>query len=200
VHIPALKQAIDDHWPGHPYRPYFGGLIDHESACPRVRSCWSPVAELRTQREQGVGFGQITRTWTLAGLPRFDALAEMRDRHSALREFDWATVRDRPDLQLLAVVLKSRDDWRALAGVKDSWQRLLMTDLAYNMGSGRIAKDRRLCHVTPDCDSQRWWGNVEKTCTASQRPLYGTRSACDIGRHHVRDVVTVRAPRYAGLL
>jgi len=200
AHLPTLQAEIRTHWPSHPMPAYFGGLIDHESACPRASSCWRPTARLRTQREEGAGLGQLTRAWHPSGALRFDALAEMRDRHPALRQLDWASIYQRPDLQLRAVVLKSRDDWRAVPQAADPLQHLAFTDLAYNAGRGRVDRDRRACALKAGCDPGRWWGHVEHTCTASRAPLYGARGVCDISRHHVADVIQVRAPRYASAL
>lgn len=197
--LPVLQAEIHAAWPDHPMPAYFGGLIDHESACPRPSSCWRPTARLRTQREEGAGLGQITRAWAPDGRLRFDALAELREAHPLLAELDWATVYQRPDLQLRAMVLKSRSDWLAMPPVQAS-ARLAFTDLAYNAGRGRVSQDRRACALTAGCDPAQWWGHVERTCTASRQPIYGTRSACDISRHHVADVLRVRAPRYEGLL
>lgn len=192
--LPVLAAEIAREWPGHAAPAYFGGLIDHESACPRPRSCWRPTAQLLTSREEGAGLGQLTRAWRPDGSTRFDALAEMRERHPALRELDWATIYQRPDLQLRAIVLKSRDDWRWLGRPP-----LEFVDLAYNAGRGRVTQDRRACAMTAGCDPARWAGHVERTCTASRKPIYGTRSACDISRHHVHDVL-LRAKRYEGRL
>jgi hypothetical protein len=195
--LPLLQAEQRAHWPDHPMPHYFGGLIDHESACPRPRSCWKPTAQLKSAREEGAGLGQLTRAYHPDGRLRFDALREMREAHPALRELDWASIYQRPDLQLRAVVLKSRGDWLVMP---DAPARLHFTDLAYNAGRGRVTQDRRACQIKPGCDPHQWAGHVELTCTASRKPIYGTRSACDISRHHVHDVIEVRAPRYAGLL
>ena len=56
-----------------------------------------------------------------------------------------------------------------------------------------------LIAVKPSCNPDRWHGHVEHTCTASRAALYGTRSACDISRHHVHDVFA-RAPKYGPYL
>lgn len=195
-HLPTLRAEIRENWPGHPMPAYFGGLIEHESACPRKRSCWRPTAQLKSAREEGAGLGQLTRAYRADGSIRFDALAEMRAAQPALRELDWATIYQRPDLQLRAVVLKSRADWMRMP---DAHARLEFTDLAYNAGRGRVAQDRRACGLKPGCDPDRWHGHVERTCTASRSALYGTRSACDISRHHVHDVFA-RAPKYGPYL
>ena len=54
------------------------GQIDHETACPRKKTCWRTDAEFKTSREMGVGLGMLTQV-----VGRFDALAEMRAAHRA---------------------------------------------------------------------------------------------------------------------
>jgi hypothetical protein len=199
-YLPLLQAELRQHWPGMPMPAYVAGLIDHESACPRASSCWRPTARLKSPREEGAGLGQITRAWRPDGSLRFDALAEMRDRHPALAEWSWANVYQRPELQLRAVVLMSRDLYQALAAVQAPLERLRMADAAYNGGLAGLQRERRACGLQQGCDPQRWTGHVERVCLKSRAPLYGTRSACDINRHHVHDVVDVRAPRYAGMI
>jgi hypothetical protein len=38
---------------------------------------------------------------------------------------------------------------------------------------------------------------VERHCLKSRQPIYGSRSACDINREHVRNVFLVRRAKYA---
>ena len=200
-YLPMLKAEQTARWPDHPWPPMLGGMVEQET-CPSLThsKCWSPQAQLKTQREEGAGLGQLTRTWRKDGTQRFDALAELRDLHPALRELSWVTIYQRPDLQLRALVLKSRDDFRALGQIRSIANRLVFQVAAYNRGRGAVQEERRLCQVTPDCDPQLWWGHVELTCTASRAPIYSGRSACDINRLHVLKVVEQRAPRYRGWL
>ena len=188
-------------WPDHPRPEVLPALVEHESCISlRHSRCWNASSRLKSAREEGAGLGQITRAWNADGTLRFDALAEMRARHPGLREWSWANVYQRPDLQLRAVVLKSRDDFRALAVIADPVERLAFADAAYNGGMGGVQRDRRACQVTTACDPQRWFGHVEGTCTKSRAALYGGRSACDINRHHVHDVLVTRSPKYRGWL
>ena len=83
--------------------------------------------------------------------------------------------------------------------VHDPIEVVLFTDLGYNQGNGRVQTDRRACGLKAGCDPQRYFGHVELTCTAGRAPLYGQRSACDISRHHVRDV-WARSGKYQGLV
>lgn len=195
----TLKTEQAQHWREHPLPELLPALIEHESCISlRHSRCWNPASRLKSAREEGAGFGQITRAWRPGGELRFDALAEMRERHPALREWSWSNVYQRPDLQLRAVVLKSRDNFTALRLVSDRMERLAFADAAYNGGLGGVQKERRACGLKSGCDPQRWFGHVEKTCLKSRQPLYGGRSACDINRHHVHDVLNVRAPKYRG--
>lgn len=197
---PVLIAEIDRHWSEVPRREYVPALISHESCITYKHSrCWAPTSRLRSQREEGAGLGQLTRAWHQDGRLRFDALSDLRDRHPALRELDWATIYSRPDLQVRSLVLMSRDNWTALRTVADPMERLAMADAAYNGGLGGVQRERRACQIASACDPQRWWNHVERHCLKSRMPLYGTRSACDINRHHVADV-WARMPRYAGLV
>ena len=200
-YLPMLKAEQTARWPDHPWPPMLGGMVEQETCVTLTHAkCWSPLASLHTKREQGAGLGQITRAFHPDGRTRFDALAEVRERHPALRDLSWANVYQRPDLQLRALVLKSRDDYLTFGPVRSISNRLVFQVAAYNRGVGGIQAERRLCQITDGCDPQLWWGHVEHTCTASRQPIYSGRSACDINRSHVQKVVEVRAPRYRGWL
>ena len=137
--------------------------------------------------------GQLTRAYNKSGTIRFDALREMRAKHpSILGELSWANVYERPDLQIAAITLKLRDDHKNFRETPD-W--IYFTDAAYNGGVAGVQRDRRACTLASWCDPNKWFGNVELTCTKSKRPLYGNRSACDINRHHVVDVMK-RSEKY----
>lgn len=197
---PVLQAEIRTHWPELAWPAYVPALISHESCISYTHSrCWSPTSQLKTPREEGAGLGQLTRAYRPDGSIRFDALAEMRSRHAALRELDWRTIYQRPDLQVRALVLMSRDNWQALRTVDDHWERLAMVDAAYNGGLGGLQQERRACQVKAGCDPQRWWGHVERVCLKSRAALYAGRSACDINRRHPVDVVN-RLPRYRRLV
>lgn len=196
-YLPVLSAELDRTWPATPDRAYMAGLIEHESACPRKSSCWKPTARLKSAREEGAGLGQLTRAWRADGSLRFDKLAEMRQAHPALRELSWATIYQRPDLQIRTMIVMVKADHNFFAGRGDA---LAFSDAAYNGGRGGVEKERRACGLKAGCDPRRWFGHVEGVCLKSRAPLYGNRSACDINRHHVHDVIHVRAPKYRGLV
>lgn len=177
---------------------YFAGLTEHESCISLKHSrCFSPTAELKTAREQGVGLSQITRAYNADGTIRFDSLADLRRANmSELKELSWSNVKQRPDLQIRGIILMSRGNYKQLYVIKDDYQRLAMTDVAYNAGLGRVKKNRLQCGLTKGCDPQVWFDNVETQCTASKKPIYSGRSACDIMNHHAKDVLKIRMPKY----
>lgn len=200
-HLPTVAAELRQHWPAVPMVEYIPGLIEHESCISLTHSrCWSPTSRLKTPREEGAGLGQLTRAWRPDGSTRFDALAEMQAAHPALRDLSWGNVYSRPDLQIRAVVLKVRGDFGTLRDVTDQLERLAMADAAYNGGIGGLQAERRACRMSPGCDPGRWHGHVERQCLKSRAPLYAGRSACDINRHHVHDVLHNKAPKYRGLV
>lgn len=187
-------------FPEIPAHEYLFGLIEQESCITLTHSrCFNPSSELKNSREQGVGVGQLTRAFRSDGSVRFDSLSSLRAQHmSELSELNWDNIKARPDLQIRALLLMSRDNYRALYKVKDPMERLKMTDAAYNAGLGRVNKDRIKCNLTEGCDAQVWDDNVEMTCTASRTPIqmYGNKSPCRINREHVYNVFELRMPKY----
>lgn len=200
-YLPTLGAELDTHWPDSPRRGYVAALIEHESGCFSMpRKCWNPKSRLKSAREEGAGFGQITRAYRADGSERFDALADLVDRFPALKGWTWANVYDRPDMQLRAVVIMTREGYQSFILVAhDADEALAFSDAAYNGGRAGLQKERRACGLKPGCDPGRWFGHVEHLCMKSRAPLYGSRSACDINRHHVHDVWK-RAPKYEGLV
>lgn len=174
-------------------------MIEHESCLSLTHSrCWNAKSRLKSSREEGAGLGQITRAYNTDGSIRFDALQELKTKHPvALKELNWTTVYSRPDLQIRAVVLKMRDNIKYYQPYSSTFDdALAFADAAYNGGVGGLDRERRACKVSSGCDHTKWFGNVEKYCMKSKAVLYGNRSACDINRHHVKDVLLVRANKY----
>lgn len=199
---PVLRAEQRQFWPDHPAPAVLAALVEQES-CVTLggASCWSPAARLKTAREEGAGLGQITRAFNADGSLRFDSLADLRRRYPDLAGWSWANVYQRPELQLRAIVLMSRGNYQELRRVvADNRAVLAFADAAYNGGLGGVQADRRACGLKAGCDPQQWFGNVEATCTKSRAPLYGQRSACDINREHVRNVILVRPGKYRALM
>lgn len=196
---PVLKAEQRHYWPDHPDPAALAALVEQES-CVSLKSpkCWNPDARLKTDREEGAGMGQITRAYRADGSLRFDALADLRDQYGQeLGGLSWDTVYQRPDLQLRALVLMSRDAARPFRA-SATW--LHFGDAGYNGGVAGVQKERRACKLSAGCDPAQWFGHVERHCLKSRQPLYGNRSACDINRQHVRGVFIERRPKYVGTI
>ena len=196
LYLPTLRAQVSEVWPSFPTPYYFGALIEHESCISLTsKRCWSPTSRLLTPREEGAGLGQITRTFNKDGSIRFDALADAKHLDPVgLNDLRWETVYQRPDLQMRVIVLMTRATYHQIAKLTPN--PLPFTDAAYNGGLRGVMNERRACNLSPACNPDEWFGHVEHTCLKSKKPLYGNRSACDINRHHVRDVLINRMPKY----
>lgn len=196
TYAPMLRAEQARFWATHPSPELLAGLVEQESCLSPMHSkCWNPASRLKTPREEGAGFGQLTRAYRADGSTRFDALAEMRGLHPELAGLSWDNIYKSPALQLRAMVLKSRDNFTALRVVTAPAARLAMADAAYNGGLGGVQQERRACGLKRGCDAQQWFGNVESVCLKSKAALYG-RTACTINREHVYMVMLVRSSKY----
>jgi len=177
------------------------GLIEKES-CITVRHsrCWNATSRLKSSREEGAGFGQITRAYYASGKLRFDALSELKAKHPELAAWNWGNVYVRPDLQLLGIVLKLRDNWGFFSSIPEDVDRIQFALKAYNRGLGGVRAEIQACYLMKNCISAKFMDNAGMICTASKKPLYGGRSACDISLAYVPDVYYKRAPKYKGWL
>jgi hypothetical protein len=198
LYLPTLRKEQLNVWSDHTMPYILGGLVEQESCISLTHSrCWSPTSRLKTKREEGAGLGQITRAYNTNGSIRFDALKEMRALHNLeLKELSWSNVYQRPDLQLKLIVLKLKDNYKALYNLPLEYSKLAMVDASYNGGMGRIHTDRRLCGLKSNCDPNVWFNNVELTCGASKKFIYGNRNACFINRQHVFMTMKIRSDKY----
>jgi len=193
-----ITKETKDIMPDLPYPQYIAGLIEHESCITLTHSkCWSPRSQLKTKRELGLGMLQITKAYRSDGSVRFDTLTELRNRYSKyLKELSWSTIVQRPDLQIRAGVLMTKNNFKALSPMSDPYQRLAASDAAYNGGLGSVRKRRRICGLKSNCDPQYWFGNLEHIVVKSTKPLYGSRSAQQINTEHVYKVLKETMPKY----
>lgn len=193
-----VKTEIERTLPELPEYNYVMGLFEQESCISLKHSkCLNSHSKLSTKRELGIGLGQITKAFNADGSIRFDKLAEMKAANKeALKEADWSTIESRPDLQIRIVMLMLRDDYRRLPSNLTAENKLAFIDSSYNGGFTGLGKDRRACGLSSKCDPKVWFGNVENYCMKSKKKIYGQRSACDINRDHVKQVMTVRMPKY----
>ena len=189
-YIPSLKKEQQKYVSENPWPAYTAGLIEHENCVSLTgKMCWNPRSKLKTARELGIGFPQLTKAFYADGRVRFDALTELVHRHRQdLGELTWNNIESRPDLQLRATAIMVKDNYTAFKGVKDTTQRLKMTDAAHNSGLGAIEKKRRACGLSKKCNPGIWDGNVSTMCLTGKKVLYAGKTACDINRYHVESV------------
>ena len=195
----AFKAQVYKLVPDTLYPEYFPALVEQESCISLThRRCFDPTSELLTDREQGTGFGQITRAFNKDGTIRFDSLTDLRARHmNELKELSWSNVKQRPDLQIDQIILMTLDNHKSLWQIQKSLERYKMADAAYNEGIGKLKKERLQCGLTVGCDPQYWKGNVEKiNLYPGAKPIYGNRTAYMITREHVYNVFELRMPKY----
>ena len=142
---------------------------------------------------------QITRAYRADGSLRFDALAELRAKYrSELYQLNWYNIYSRPDLQMRAGILKLKENYEIFKPyAANTLEALAFADAAYNGGITGVNNERRACMLTKGCDPSKWFGHTEKLCLKSKVALYGNRSACDINRHHVKDVLLIRSDKYS---
>ena len=198
LHRDTIQAELDRLFPDIPKYNYIPALIEHESCLSLTHSrCWTSTSQLKSKRELGVGLGQVTKAFNEDGTIRFDTLLEMRNKYRLeLNGVNWDNIYQRPDAQIRIIVLMTRDNYKKLYDVDDPFQRLAMSDVAYNGGFGCLQKERRQCSLTKGCNASIWFGHVEKYCLKSKKILYGNRSACDISRNHPIDILLTRTPKY----
>ncbi|BBB65924.1 hypothetical protein UNDYM_1671 [Undibacterium sp. YM2] len=195
TYAPVLKAEQAAYWPDMPAPAVLAGQVEQETCISLKHSrCWSPRAELKTAREQGVGLGQITRT------SRFDALAEIKASFpQALAGWSWESNLYDAKYQLRALVLKDLQGWKKTIGAATDQDRLAMTLAAYNGGIGGVLSDRKVCAATPGCDQSKWFGHVERTSLKAKVAASGYgKSFFEINREYVRNILLIRTDKYRG--
>ncbi len=184
---------------------YFAALYEHESCLSLTHSkCMNPASEYKRYDkvtnvllEQGVGLGQTTRAYKSTGQLRFDTLAGMKSIYrTQLADLNWDNIKTRPDLQIRIGILLTMENYRALYTVKNHTDRLYMADAAYNGGLKDLRQERTLCGLKPNCDPQKWFGNVETVVYKSTAKIHNGRSSYEVNRHHVHDVFNNRMNKY----
>ena len=184
--------------------------IEQESCVSLTHSrCWSTTSEYKTRwknkrlREWGAGLSMLTATWHSDGRVRFDTLTRLRNTYpDQLKGLSWEKIGKQPRLQILAGILLKMEAWDAYKHVGPCNATAMMLS-AYNQGKGGVNKDRRLCGLKKGCNPNIWWGNVEqvKRVGFATKTLYGTsRTAWNVNRTHVKNVLKVRLKKYRAVL
>lgn len=195
-YLPLLKAEQQKYWPDMPAPHTLAGQVEQETCISlRHRKCWNPRAELKTSREYGFGFGQITRAYNPDGSIRFDTFSELAGLHPDLRKWRWEERYD-PVMQLRALVLKDRRLFGRFPAATDA-DALAFMLAPYNGGTGGLIQDVKLCEASPGCDATRWFGHVEHHSRKSRKKWQGYgKSAFEINREYVANILGFRRDRY----
>jgi hypothetical protein len=201
TYVPLLQTTRAAYYPEIKDLSILASQIEQET-CNSLKSstCFSPNAQLKTYREQGVGFGQLTRAYNAAGIVRFDVLSDVVNRNPRdLKGYSWANWSD-PTLSMRAYVLYLKQTCRSIKNYATLDDKLQMCLSAYNGGLGGINNDILSCKATAGCNPKVWFGNVERTSSKSKTeiPGYG-RSAFTINRGYVKAIYFDRRKRYVHL-
>ena len=197
LYAPGLVKAQRAIWPDAPEPWTLAGQVEQESCITlRHSRCWNPRAELKTSREYGFGFGQITTAYRADGSVRFDKFEELRARYSSLRDWAWEDRYD-PERQLIALVEMDRGIYRRVRDAATVRDRIAFWLSGYNGGESGVLQDRRLCGNTPKCDPSRWFGHVARTSLKARKvnPGYG-KSSYEINREYVTLILDARRNKY----
>ena len=200
-YIPILVSQQQIYWGDLSFPSVLGSQVEQETCYTlTAKGCWNPNAELKTAREQGIGLGQITRTFTVTGATNMDSLHDLKRAYpKELANLTWDHPFD-PTLQLRALVLKDRQGYNLIQDTHSEYERLAMTFAAYNGGNGGLSSDRRACAGTKGCDPSKWFNNVALTSLKSKvaLPGYG-QSFFEGNRTYVQNVMVVRRGRYLSM-
>lgn len=190
-HLPVLKEQIVTYWPDAPQYSIFAGQVEQETCITlKHRKCWSPYAELKTEREYGFGLGQITITKS------FNNFLEAKKLDASLKDWQWENRYD-ATFQLRTMVLTDRFNFSKFVWASDDYERMAFTLAAYNGGLGGVLSDRRVCSASPSCDPSKWFGQVEHTSKKAKVAVKGYgKSFFEINREYVRNILTIRRYRY----
>ncbi len=197
TYAPLLASEQRALWPDAPAPSFLAGQVEQESCITLKHArCWNPRAELKTARENGIGFGQFTRAYNKDGSIRFDTISDLAKQHAELRGWSWSRRYD-PGYQLRAIVLMDRGLFDRQRLGATGMDRLAFALSAYNGGAGGVLQDQRLCRNTPGCDPAIWFGHVERTSLKSRTPHAGYGlSFYQINRDYVHNVLNVRRHKY----
>jgi hypothetical protein len=195
--LPRLVQLQREQWPAHPYPHFLAGQLEHES-CARLNDskCWSPLAELKTNREYGFGLSQVTIAYNRDGSERFTTFKMLTENVPRLKDWNWEDRYD-VDKQLIGFLWMMQTLWDKLSFGRPL-ERYAFALASYNGGIGSILKDRVLCQSTQGCDPDKWYGNVELHSYKSPiaLPGYGNRSPLAINREYPKAIQFTRSPKY----
>lgn len=192
TNLPIVLEEVAVYWPDMPDLAILPAQVEQETCISlKHKKCWSRFAELRTNRERGVGLGQVTKT------KRFDTLADLKRQYpSQFSNWSW----DKPynaRYQARGLVLMDKFNWGSLGKEVQGRERLAMMLNQYNAGPAMLARSRASCRVMTTCLDNVWFENVERAGgpSAAQQPGY-RKSFYTISREYIRNIYFIRSIKY----
>lgn len=191
LNLPVLIREVSSFWPQVPIPATLPAQVEQET-CVSLKSkgCWSNRTELKTSREYGFGFGQITIT------AKFDNFKEAKKLDASLASWRWDD-RYNKAMQMRTLVLMDKRHYNSLQGTHSETERLAMAFSCYNGGCGGVAQDRKVCAAIKGCDPSKWFGNVELHSLKQKTAVKGYgKSFYEINREYVRNIMFKRSGKY----
>lgn len=194
-HLPIFKQVVYTYWPQSPNQQYFPGLVEQET-CSNLTNCWNPDAQLKTSREYGFGFGQVTVAYGAHGKVRFNNFTEAKERYKELAAWQWDD-RYNSKYQFTFIVLEIKNLFVPIASYfKDDINRWAATLVSYNAGSRTILDRIAACAATRGCDKAQWFNGLNTVALPYEKkllygvPLYERRN------EYPENIINIRSPKY----
>jgi len=194
-HMHIFRAVVDKHWPGAPNPENLPGKVEQET-CATMRQCWNSHTELKTAREYGFSYSQMTVAYNKDGSERFNKFDEARRQYHELVSWKWAD-RYNDEYQFIFITLESRR-------LYETYRRYFTHDVdaeaaslvAYNAGGGTVTGRIAVCRHTTGCDATRWFGGLDSVVIpGEQRLLYG-RSLHDRRNEYPDNIINRRAAKY----
>lgn len=167
-----------------PFKHIPCGKIEQES-------WWKPTAELKTDREYGFGFGQITIT------SRFNNFEEAK-KLKPLKDWRWED-RYNPRYQLTYSVLTDKYNFKSVYKLfKDDTNRWAGTLVAYNAGLNTVLQ-RRAQAKKLGLDYQLWFNGLDRAFLAYEDKLLYNRKL-GLMRNEYPVLIFKKAEKYRVLI
>lgn len=183
-------KTVDNFWPDLHPKYILAAQIEQESL-------WNPKAELKTSREYGFGFGQLTTAWKKDGTVRFNKFKEAKNKFKELKNWAWKD-RYNPEMQLIFVVKENKFLYEKFKNNSlDHITNLALMQSAYNGGSYYLYKEIHMCELDKKCNPKIWFCNIEKKAARSTKKYKGYgKSFFDINREYVTNIMFKRLGKY----
>jgi hypothetical protein len=196
-YLPLLSEILWKEWPNLSNKTTLAAQVEQETCISLTHSrCWNPKAELKTSREYGFGFGQITTSYKQDGSTSVDNFSAIKKLDKRLSGWEWDNRYD-PNTQMLALVVYDKYIYNRIPKAFSEQDQLAFTFASYNGGLGGLLKDRRICQSTKGCDPNKWFDNVEKNSWRAKTKVGGYgKSFFEINREYVRNILFVRLAKY----